>query len=259
MQRQGTVGLIVAVVLLSGCGKAGYEKDYAARLVEYRKQGALAPLDSQVSTFAGARLAMRLPKGFAPVPGADAAAADDPTAPKLDPSRSRPTFLQSFPGFVAAYERPADAAGKRLQESLAIWLVPAADRKATEIEKDVLEWARREESLADAFKGPAPTWQDAAVEPAAGGPGAWRRLELRGGQVMECDQNGLIEVRPVPGACDIWVSAQPDQEFCTVLAWRSIDNVTPGGTAVSALAGLVPRTVAILPAAADEAAPPAAE
>ena len=109
-----------------------------------------------------------------------------------------------------------------------------------------------------AFKDGNPVWADRRVEPRDGGPGDWRVLTLVGPQVFESVVAGNPEYKRWDGTCEIWLSADKQQELTTVLAWRVPEKVA-GSLAVPLpqLAQTVARTVAIVPAqpAADAAAP----
>jgi hypothetical protein len=83
-------------------------------------------------------------------------------------------------------------------------------------------------------------------------------LTLVGPQVFESVVAGNPEYKRWDGTCEIWLSADKQQELITVLAWR-VPEKAAGSLAVPLpqLAETVARTVAIVPAqpAADAAAP----
>ncbi|MGI9178836.1 MAG: hypothetical protein ACR2IT_13390, partial [Pirellulales bacterium] len=72
---------------------------------------------------------------------------------------------------------------------------------------------------------------------------------------------GVPEYKKWAGACEIWVSADPKQEFCTVLALRVPDDIAAQLELPSEqLAELVASTVRVLPPPDEQPAdPPAAK
>jgi hypothetical protein len=228
-------GLLV-VVCGVGCSSGRYDADYAQRLTAYHADAAFAGLNRQATTLPGTRLGLRLPRQlFTPV--------SDEQADRLTPP-----FLRQFPGRVATYEAMLEANGTRLPASLTVGVVPRADRHVGDVEKAVLEQVRADESFPKvSFR------KGVAIQPVAGGPATWHAISLRGEQLFEGVVAGNPESKRRPGACEIWISADPKQEFCTVLAVRVPDDVAGQLTLPPAeLAELVARTVEIAP---PEAAP----
>jgi hypothetical protein len=230
---------LLAVVCGVGCSSGRYDADYAQRLVAYHADAAFAGLNRQATTLPGTRLGLRLPRQlFTPV--------SDEQADRLTPP-----FLRQFPGHVATYDAMLEANGGRLPASLTIGVVPRAERQVGDVEKAILEQVRADESFPKvAFR------KGVTIQPVAGGPATWHVLSLRGEQLFGSEGADNQEPKRRPGACEIWISADPKQEFCTVLAVRVPDDVA-GIVAVppAALAELVARTVEIAP---PEAAPPGA-
>lgn len=227
---------LLAVVCGVGCSSGRYDADYAQRLTAYHADAAFAGLNRQPTNLPETRIGLRLPRQlFTPVP--------DEAADRLTPP-----FLQQFPNRVATYEAMLQANGVRLPASLTIGVVPRAERQVGDVEKAILEQVRADEAF------PKATFRrGVAIQPVAGGPATWHVLSLRGEQLFESEVASNQESKRWPGACEIWISADPKQEFCTVLAVRVPDDVA-GMLAVppAALAELVARTVEIAP---PEAAP----
>ena len=89
----------------------------------------------------------------------------------------------------------------------------------------------------------------------AGGPAVWDVLALKGKQEFESDTAGSVEFKKWDGACEIWVSADPKQEFCVVIAVRVPDDVAEALEAPPAkLAELIARTVTITAAVEEKPA-----
>jgi hypothetical protein len=161
-----------------------------------------------------------------------------------DPSRLRPPFLTEFPGYQATHEQRLAAEGVELPVAVAIGVLPASAGRAA-VERTILEQARRDE----AFKGGSAVWVDRQVEPREGGPRAWRVLTLAGPQIFESLVAGNQEYKRWDGTCEIWLSADPQQELITVMAWRVPEKLTSSlPVPLSLLAETAARTVAIGPA-----------
>jgi hypothetical protein len=85
-------------------------------------------------------------------------------------------------------------------------------------------------------------------------------LSLNGQQEFESTVAGNPDYKKWAGRCEIWVSADPKQEACTVLALRVPDDVANQlQVPVSEMIELVARTVEPVAAPAEEppAEPPA--
>jgi hypothetical protein len=233
----------LSLVLLAGCSTGRYDADYAKAVAAYRDAATFAVLNPVPDVFAASRVMINLPVGFGQVmDGPPVVEGGPPVA--ADPSRLRPPFLAEFPGYQATHEQRLAAEGVELPVAVAIGVVSASAGRAA-VERTILEQVRRDE----AFKEGQPAWVDRQVEPRDGGPRAWRVLTLAGQQIFESLVAGNPEHKRWDGTCEIWLSADPQQELITVLAWRVPEKVA-GSLAVplSQLAETAARTVAIGPA-----------
>jgi hypothetical protein len=240
--------LVSLALLVAGCSTGRYDADYAKALSAYRDAAPFAVLQQEPAKFATGRVSLRLPEGFTEL-------VDGPPV-KPDPSRLRPPFLREFPGYQATYEQRLVAEGAELPASVAVGVLPASAGRA-DVEKTLLAQARADESFRNDSRG----WADRQVEPRDGGPRAWRVLTLVGPQVFESVVAGRQDYKRWDATCEIWLSADPQQELITVLAWRAPDKVANSLPApLSQLAETAARTLAIGPAAAAPVAgQPAAE
>ncbi len=234
--RLAIVGLVFLVV---GCASRPYEQDYQKRVADYRGQAVFATLSTDPTEFAGGRLRLRLPSILG-LPQED-----DGT--KI---RARPPFVRDFPGYAAAYEKLLAMNTMQLPAVLTVGVVPAAERRHGDVEKAILEQVRRDEVF------PKADWERGkSVEPVAGGPAMWDVLSLSGQQEFESVVAGNPEYKRWPGRCEIWVSADPKQEACTVLALRVPDDVANQlPVPVAEMIELVARTVEPVAAPAEEPA-----
>lgn len=229
--------LVSLALLVAGCSTGRYDADYAKALSAYRDAAPFAVLQQEPMSFASRRVSCRLPEGFTEL-------VDGPPV-KPDPSRLRPPFLREFPGYQATYERRLAAEGAELPASVAVGVLPASAGRA-DVEKTLLAQSRADESFRNDSRG----WADRQVEPRDGGPRAWRVLTLVGPQVFESVVAGNQEYKRWDGTCEIWLSADPQQELITVLAWRVPDKVASSlPVPLSQLAEVAARTVSIGPAA----------
>jgi hypothetical protein len=74
-------------------------------------------------------------------------------------------------------------------------------------------------------------------------------LTLAGPQIFESLVAGNQEYKRWDGTCEIWLSADPQQELITVMAWRVPEKLTSSlPVPLSLLAETAARTVAIGPA-----------
>jgi hypothetical protein len=161
-----------------------------------------------------------------------------------------------LPGYQATYERRLAGDGAELAAAVAIGVLPVTANR-TAVEKTILEQVRADE----AFKNGTQGWAERQVDPRGGGPRTWRVLTLVGPQVFESLVAGNPEYKRWDGTCEIWLSAEPQQELITVLAWRvpqKVAGLLP--VPLEQLAEAAARTVAIGPAQAAPAdGEPAAE
>ncbi len=234
----------LAAILIAGCSAARYDAKYAKRIETYRAEAPFAYLQPTPESVAG-RLELRLPREFAAVPRrgeqldeTTGERKDQPT----DPSRLRPPFIDQFPGSADTFERRLTADNAEYAASVAIGIVPGDGKQVAAIEAAIL----RQVQADDAFKGGDETWESRELVPNAGGPSTWRVLSLRGPQIFEGVVATMVEFKRQPGLCEVWVSADPDQERTAVIAWRCPDAIAGSlDTPLSQLAELVARTVAI--------------
>lgn len=229
------------VLLLAGCSSGSYDRDYAARVEQYRADSEFAALSAEPTVLADGRVAMRLPVAFTPL---DAEAA----FPK-------PPFIGDFPGFAAAYEvKLKKKDGNEIRPVLTIGFVPTAERRHTEVEQRIQEQARNEIRLDKA------EWQRGRpLQPKANGPAVWDLLTLGGEQDFETAVNGALLPLTAPATCEIGVSADPKQEFVTVIALRVPTEVADQlSLPPQQLVELMARAVEIVPVAEPPAEPPAA-
>jgi len=228
----------------AGCASRPYEQDYQQRVADFRGQAVFATLATDPTEFANGRLKLRLPSILG-LPQED-----DGT--KI---RARPPFVLDFPGYAAAYEKLLTANNVQLPVVLTVGVVPAAERRHGDVERLIVEQVRRDEAF------PKVDWERGkAVEPVAGGPAIWDVLSLNGQQEFESTVAGNPDYKKWAGRCEIWVSADPKQEACTVLALRVPDDVANQlQVPVSEMIELVARTVEPVAAPAEEppAEPPA--
>lgn len=234
-----------AAAIVLGCSSRPYETDYAKRLGDFRGDAVFATLAKNPTEFLDGRIRLRLPSLLEP--------------PKEDDGtkiRAKPPFVRDFPGFVGAFEKIIPVGNEQLPAVLTIGVVPATLRRHTEVEKVILDQVRRDESF------PKADWERGReVAATAGGPTTWDVLSLADLQEFEIVVGGNPEYKRVPGRCEIWVSADPRQEFCAVLAYRVPDLLAEQLPAtVPQTVELVARTLAIVeppaePAGSDAAAP----
>jgi hypothetical protein len=225
---------------LGGCSSGSYDRDYAARVEQYRADSEFAALSAEPTVFADGRVTMRLPVAFSPL---DAEAA----FPK-------PPFIRDFPGFAAAYEvklRKKD--GNEIRPVLTVGVVPTAERRHTDVEQRIQEQARNDVRLDKA------EWQRGRpLQPTGSGPAVWDLLTLNGEQDFETAANGALLPLSSPATCEIGVSADPKQEFIAVIALRVPTEVADQlPLPPSQLVELMARAVEIVPVAEPPADPPA--
>ena len=86
--------LLVAIGLLAapGCLSGSYDEDFRSSVQRYRQDGEFQRLHREPKALAGNRLLLRVPTLFT---------GEDTTGEK---KRSKPPFLQDFPGLRVAFE-----------------------------------------------------------------------------------------------------------------------------------------------------------
>ncbi len=233
--------ILACVASLAGCFAGRYDTDYAVSLAAYREAAVFAPLAVVPDEAAAGRVQMRLPKQFGRMREDDSMEL-----------RAKPPFLRNFPGFDQAREVRLKAGGSEISVVVTVGVVAAGLRRHGEIEREILEQIRADEEF------PKADWQRGrAVAAVAGGPAVWDVLSLRGNQEFEIFTAGNVEQKKWDGACEIWVSADPKQEFCVVIALRAAEAVVGSLELPPAeLVELIARTVAIIPSVEEK---PAAE
>jgi hypothetical protein len=231
----------VAILAVTGCFTSPYEQAYRARLDAFRDAATFAVLGKDPEAFVNGRVRLRLPTQLG-IPKQDAGTK----------FRARPPFVRQFPGFTDVREGEFMAGHARLPVVFTLGIVPTSQQRHADIEREILGQVR-----ADATFAKAEWKRGRVVEPVAGGPATWDVLSLKGQQEFESLTAGNLEYKKWPGTCEIWVSAEPKQEFCTLFALRTPDDVADKlDVSPDELATLVARTVEILPA--PDAAAPAA-
>lgn len=247
----------LGAMLCVGCSAARYDADYSKRIETYRAEAPFAYLQQAPESIAG-KLELRLPREFGAVPQrenhTDAVSGESKDQP-TDPSRLRPPFIDQFPGYAATFERRLTADNAEYAASVAIGIVPGDGRQVAAIEAAILSQVQAD----DAFKNGGQAWESRELVPIAGGPAAWRVLSLPGPQIFEGVVASMVEFKRQPGLCEVWLSADPDQERTAVIVWRSPAALAGSlDQPISKLAALVARTVSLPPEQEAGAEPPAA-
>lgn len=217
----GPTVVLPLLVAVSGCLSSGYEQQFKQAVARHRTDSQFTRLHAEPVAVAGSRVAVRVPRVF--TSQVDAAA----PAP-----RGRPSYLGNLPGFQVGFEHTVNA--NAAPAILAVGVVPKTERRREDVENAILQQVR--------------------ADPA--------RQTVQWGQPREeigrTGQIGRWKVLPVPDLGEVWVSANDDQEFCTVLAW-GVPADAAAVVPVAELAPLVAQTLEVLPPPqADPAAEPAA-
>lgn len=223
--------IIVAVACgaIGGCSSSGYDAAYMKRVAEHRVAGEFAALRPTATIVADGRAQLRLPTVLAnQLDGSET------------PARSVPPFVREFPGFAAAYEAQVDATDGRFPIVLTVGVVPAADRPKEKVAEAILAQVRADEEFGKASwrKGQALGDDSAAL-------GKWDVLELKGPQPFQVTKADITDEKRLPGTTEIWLSAEPGQKACVILAWRVPDDVA-ASLPLPRLAPLTARTARLL-------------
>jgi len=230
----------MALVCVGGCTTGEYQKEYESRIRSFRGESIFAVLGSKpIPIGEDGRVEVRPPRQLGPQ--------QDDEGAKI---RARPPFVKNFPGYSISYEKVLSAGTPQLPVVLTLGAVPSSLKRFGEVEREILEQVRSDEAFSKA------EWQKGkTVQPGAGGPATWDVLSLKGQQEFASLVAGSPEYKKWPGVCEIWVSADPKQEYCTVLALRVPDDIA-GQLELppEQLAELVASSVRILPPPADQAA-----
>lgn len=225
VRRVATPALILCGLIAAGCSSAGHDRDYAERLQAHATASEFAPLQAEATNAAGGRLVIRLPREF--VKQID------------DRQEGTPPFLRDFPGFIAAYTGQRSVGTTQYPVSLIVGTVPVAERRREDVKQAILEQVRGDESFRKA------AWdKPRQVADVSGQPRTWDVLTLDGEQPFELVDNNLSVEKRRPGVTEIWLSAEPKQKACVVLAWRVPQEVA-GAFAIATLAPLTARTVSV--------------
>lgn len=189
-----------------GCSSAGYDREYAERLRAYGSAAEFAALKPEATSVAGGRLAIRLPKEL--VDQVD------------DQKEASPGFLRDLPGFATAYRGRRTVGTTQFPVMLVVGMVPTAERRREEVRQAILEQVRTDESFRKAAWG-----RQQQVTDATGEQRTWDVLTLAGEQPFELVDNGSPVEKRRPGITEVWVSAEPKQKACIILAWRVPEEV----------------------------------
>lgn len=222
---------IVALVLVAiltgtaGCTSSQYDQAFATRLNAYRREAEFADLHPRATAVA-ATTKVRVPVKLGTQLDATA-----------DPAESRPPFVRDFPGYAAAFAaKLKDSANVTFPAVLTVGVVPTAEQRPADVKAKILDQVKLDGSFTDV------QWAARTVTDLSGKERPWDVLELTGPQVFTTDANGLIEDKQWPGTCQIWVSADPAQEACVVLAWR-VPTTLASQVSIERLAPLVATTL----------------
>ena len=241
----------IGLFAVSGCLSGSYNEDFRKSLQRYREESEFQRLHQEPKALAGNRLSLRVPKLFTD---------EDASG---DKERSKPPFLQDFPGFCVAYQTLLDADGAKSPAVLSVGVLIDKESSLEDIKKRILNQVQNEASFAKA------AWTAAEGQPAAGGSAPWSLLKLAGQQPFDRVNNGVTETKNADGETQVWVASDPDTKVSTVLVWR-VPQELAATVPLGELAGLVARTVEFkaqaepapaepAPAAAPPEAAPAAQ
>jgi len=200
--------VLLACLTICGCSSGDYDAAYGTRIVGYRTAGEFARLRGTPTTVAEIA-ELRLPQVL---------------ENQLDPANTAtwatPPFVKDFPGLAAAYEGGFSATDGRIPVVLTVGVVPATERRKDDVEEQILRQVRKDEEFVKA------AWQKGQeVVDIAGATRKWDVLELKGPQPFQIEKAEVTAEKRLPGTTEIWVSADPGQKACVILAWRVADDV----------------------------------
>lgn len=221
-----TVLLVCCGPMIGGCSSSAYDREHAERFRAYGSAAEFAPLANESTALADGAVSLRLPREFRDQVD--------------DVKEATPAFLRDFPGFVAAYRSMRTEGGTQFPVAVVVGVVPAAERRREDVKRTILAQVRADESFQKAAWDEKPR----QVQDDAGQPRAWDVLTLDGDQPFELVSAGSPVEKRQAGVTEIWVSAEPRQKACVVLAWRVPKDVA-GAVPLATLAPLTARTVAI--------------
>ncbi|MFM9195681.1 MAG: hypothetical protein ACKOWG_08070, partial [Planctomycetia bacterium] len=238
MRRLFELASLVAALgglAMSGCLSGGYDADFRTSLGRYRQDGELQRLRATPHALAQDRLTLRVPKLFQ---------AEDVTG---ETPRSKPPFLQDFPGFQVAFESLLEAEGAKLPVVLSVGVLADQESGLEDIKKRILNQVQKEAAFAKA------AWGVAEGQPDSGGKTSWTVLKLVGQQAFDRIVAGNPETKNTEGETQVWVASDSDSKVSAVLVWR-VPQELAANVALNELAGLVAKTVEFRPAQAAPAA-----
>ena len=236
------IGLLAAS--LSGCLSGSYDEDFRSSLQRYRQDGEFQRLHREPKALAGDRLLLRVPTLFT---------GEDATGEK---ERSKPPFLQDFPGLRVAFESLSEVDGVQWPAVLSVGALTDKDSNLEDIKKRILNQVQKESLFAKQ------TWTAVESPLASGGKAFWSVLKLGGPQPFDRVNKGVEEKNNADGETQIWVASDPDTKVTAVLVWR-VPKALTEAVPLDELAQLVARTIEfkapVEPAEPDpaQAAPPA--
>lgn len=232
----------------AGCSSARYDADYAKAVSEHRTRAEFSRLQEPPVELADGRVRVHPPKVLPDLlkeNGADPRfpAGEDGQSKPIAPKRLRPPFLEPPPLLAIAAEGLFGQSNGKLPATLSLAAVPATEMAEAELGRIMLAQLKKEES----FDTAKPEWQSREVIDRTGATRAWRVLEVHGSQRID----RFIGAREpnedsIDATIAIWLSADRDQEFCTVLVWRVPDEIK-GSVVLEEIAPLVARSVSIAP------------
>jgi hypothetical protein len=228
MRARRVAGVVAALALVCGCSASNYDAEYAKRIGEYRVAGEFARLRPTPTIVGGGIAELRLPTLLVnQLDGTE------------ESKRSTPPFLRDFPGFAAAYEATCSVRDEQFPVVLTVGVVPTTERRKDEVEDTILQQVR----AGGDFDKPA--WQKGReLVDAAGVARKWDVLELVGQQPFDVIKAGVTTSNRQDGTTEVWVSADPAQKACVVLAWR-VAQAAAGSLPLPELSTLTARTVRV--------------
>lgn len=225
--RWAATGLVV--VAACGCSSSAYDALLAKRVADYRTAAEFGALRPAPTPVADGRAELRLPNVLV-----NQLAGDDAR------DRGIPPFIADFPGFAGAFEAGIDAGDGRFFATLAVGLVPTADRRKEEVAAAILRQVRKDEEFGQAAwaKGRELADEAAAIR-------TWDVLSLQGAQPFSVTKAGVTDRKRLPGTTEVWLSAEPGQKATLILAWR-VPEEAAGSLPMPAIPELAARTTRLV-------------
>ena len=198
--------LVMLCGMLGGCSSSAYEAAYVKRVADHRAAAEFSALRPASTSFGDGLTGLRLPAVLL-----NQLDGNDPARP------ARPPFIPEFPGFASAFEAPAEVADGTVSVMLTVGVVPGDRRQ--EAADSILRQVRQDEEFRKA------TWQKGReVVDLNGATRKWDVLELKGPQLFQVTKADLAAEKRIAGTTEVWLSADPRQKACTILAWRVPDD-----------------------------------